>query len=127
MHENSTAAVELQGALGNGPIEFTIGSKSKEFGRLKLILGKHPESAQNVNAILRLRSESDSRLNLSEIALVGTDLGEMTNTWSGESEATSLSTLPPSTTKREDKGKGRDRLVEDPRRLQPHYRSLFDN
>ncbi|RYO84771.1 hypothetical protein DL766_008142 [Monosporascus sp. MC13-8B] len=156
MNDNSTAAMALQEALGKGPIEFTIGSNSKKFGRLKLILEKRPVSTQNLNSITKLRSESssssasitstsspysssstsaplpspspgDSRLNLSEIALAGMDLSEMTNTWSGESEATSISTPPPSTPKRDHKGKGKDWPVGDPRRLQPHYRSLFEN
>ncbi|RYP11331.1 hypothetical protein DL764_000149 [Monosporascus ibericus] len=148
--------MELQEALGKGPIEFTIGSKSGKFEPLKLILGMLPESAQDLNAILKLRSElsssststtsasssysssptsasssspspRDSRLNLSEIALAGTGQGEMIDTSSGESEATLLSTTPPRAPKREDKDKGRDWPVGDPRRLQPHYRGLFDN
>ncbi|RYP41979.1 hypothetical protein DL767_000610 [Monosporascus sp. MG133] len=155
-HDNSTSAVELQEALGKGPIEFTIGSKSKKFEPLKLILEKVPGSAQDLNTTLKLRCElssssasttsasspysssptsasssspspRDSGLNLSGIALADTDPGELTNTWSGEREATSLSTPPPSAPKREDKGKGRDWPIGDPRRLQPHYRSLFDN
>lgn len=152
MHDREKAKRGLEKVLGTSAVEWTISSKSNRFDPMKLTLDKDPKTPNGYRISISLHkpeeesslsfasssssSASSSHISLSDIELPemtfsDSELSEMASNWSGESAETSLSSPPPSLPDPrpptyEEKGKAREWPEGDPRRLQPHYRSMLD-